>query len=757
MKKLLLSFLFVSITILGFAQISMPSTPPSFVNALLQDIPIYELPMVNEAELRAEDILEQKQNKSIPLRFGMDFSVELDLNNSGVWETLPNGDEVWRLRIESSNAKSLNFIFSDFYMPKGSEFFIYNLNKTYLIGAFTELNNKNHSRFSTAPVKGNIVILEYYEPKSVSGEGRIEVSKIIHAYRDMFATANDYIQSLAEDFGSSGSCNVDINCVSGNNWQDEKRSIAMVLTNGNTRWCSGAMVNNTAQDTTPYFLTGQHCLDGNEATWVFIFNYESPNCNGVNGNLMQSISGSTTRANYQQTDLALLTLSVKPPDDYIVYYAGWNRSNIPNAGNVAIHHPSGDVKKISVDNDLVVNGQAYNADHWRVENWEVGTTEGGSSGSPLFDVNHRIIGQLHGGLASCSNSQYDEFGKFSVSWLGGGTNGTQLKHWLDFANTNAVTLDGQYFTIAAFSENVKIKEVRGLNGCGNVFYPTVIVENLGSNAITNLEIEYQYAGYGPQIIYWTGNLTWLQTIEIPIPGYSFPIGNHSLSIDISALNVTDEDPLDNSITNNFTVTTTNSNVIINLQTDSWPEEIDYRIEDNNGNTVFQVFSTQITGSAFENTLLTENICLPSGCYQAIIEDDLGDGLSGGFGSNPGYFEVVSNDSSLGIINGNFGTKDTVLFCLPNGNIPNEPPVSIKSIYPTIISIDIFPNPSTGFLQFETAENIIGILIFDVIGRRVGAVKKPTTNRLDLSKLESGIYIIQFQFEEMMVNRKIIVN
>ena len=138
---------------------------------------------------------------------------------------------------------------------------------------------------------------------------------------------------------------MDVNCATGANWQDEKRSVAMVLTSGNTRWCSGAMVNNTAQDTTPYFLTGEHCLDGNEATWVFIFNYESPTCSGVDGNLTKSISGSTTRASYQHTDFALLELSVKPPDNYLVYYAGWDNSGIPNTENVVIHHPSGDVKK----------------------------------------------------------------------------------------------------------------------------------------------------------------------------------------------------------------------------------------------------------------------------------------------------------------------------------------------------------------------------------------------------------------------------
>jgi hypothetical protein len=197
-------------------------------------------------------------------------------------------------------------------------------------------------------------------------------------------------------------------------------------------------------------------------------------------------------------------------------------------------------------------------------------------------------------------------------------------------------------------------------------------------------------------------------------------------------------------------------VKINLKTDSWPEEISYKIVNDNDNTVFQIFSTQITGSAFENTLLTENICLPSGCYKAIIRDNASDGLSGGFGSDPGYFEIVSNDLQLAIINGNFGTSDTVSFCLPNGNSPGQPAVSTKNIIKNKIDIAIFPNPTDGFLNFETKEKILVIYIFDMLGRRVGVIENPTTNFLDLSKLEKGIYVLQFQFEIGRESRKVVV-
>lgn len=746
MRQSLLLSIWLFCSYFSFGQISISSTPPSFNYPLTNPVPTYNLPLVNESQLRAEDDL--TSNKTTPLRFGKDFSVQLNLNNSGIWEQLPNGDNVWRLKIRSKDAKSINFIFDDFFMPNGAAFFIYNQNKTHLIGAFTHRNNKTHGKFSTAPVKGKTVILEYYEPISVQGQGRLQVSSIVHAYRDMFKTANDYIQNLDKNYGSSGSCNVDINCPEGNNWQDEKRSVAMILTNNNTRWCTGAMVNNTAQDTTPYLLTGEHCLDGHENTWLFVFNYESPNCNGGDGNVLQSISGSITRASSVQSDMALLELSSTPPPSYLVYYAGWNNSATAAINTVCIHHPSGDVKKISEDLGILGNGFAYNADHWRVQNWEVGTTEAGSSGAPLFDVDGRIIGQLHGGNASCSNAGFDEFGKLSASWLGQGTPGTQLKHWLDPINTGATTLDGQYFVTAAFANNLVIDSIGNLNACGNVQQPQIFVKNLGNNTITTLDITYQYNNGVTLTEQWNGNLTWLQSTAIDLPLVSLNVGSQILDVSISIPNIIDEDNSDNSFTKNFNINSTNTNVIINLQTDSWPEEISYKILNINGNIVASISASQITGSSFENTLITNNACLPNGCYRAIIQDSFGDGLDGGNGSAPGYFEIRTDTTQLGIINGNFGDSDTIRFCVPNF-------VDTNPIF-TSKKITLFPNPTSGIINFKTDDLPDEILIYDVLGKLIQQINTPNSTVLNLNNYQKGFYFIRFRFDNQWVTEKVLV-
>ena len=417
------------------------------------------------------------------------------------------GDRVWRLQIKSQGAKSLNFIFSKFYMPQGGEFFIYNEDQTYLIGAFTTINNKSHGGFSTAPVKGSTVILEYYEPLAVKGQGAIAVSSIIHAYRDMFATA----QSLNKDFGDSGNCNIDVNCPASAGWEDEIRSVAMIITSGNTRWCSGAMVNNTAEDKTPYYLTANHCLDGNENNWIFVFNYQSPTCNGPDGSLLESVSGSTTKATHNPSDMALLELSVPVPDAYNVHFSGWDNTNTAATSSVGIHHPAGDVKKISFDTDpLTTQG----ANFWRVGNWEQGTTEGGSSGSPLYNQNHHIVGQLQGGAASCFNISYDDYGKVYTSWLGGGTTGSQLMAWLDPLNLGVTSLDGNSFTCGA----------TGLAATSDT-NSAILTWNANIDTITNFDIRYRtVGGSGWTMISISDTLTTVTLVGLlPCTDYEFQV------------------------------------------------------------------------------------------------------------------------------------------------------------------------------------------------------------------------------------------
>jgi lysyl endopeptidase len=427
--SLVLGLLLVTQT--GLAQISNGGTPPSQTYSIKSEVPTVSLPVTNVADLKAEDELE---SKDIPKRFGAPIEVALNLDNSGVWTDLPDGGRMWRLRIETPGAYSVNLVYDKFYMPKGGQFFLYNDGYRFLIGSFTSFNNAADGQFATQPVPDDAITLEYYEPAAVRGEGTISVMRVVHAYRNMFGYRDS---NSLDDYGESGSCNNDVACDAV--WNNEEQGVVMLLASDMWRFCTGSLINTVGNPGTPYILTANHCSPA--STSIAMFNYESPTCGGADGPTTQTVQGGTQRFNTSSdnsSDCFLWQLTSAVPLSYNPYYNGWNANNVAATQSVGIHHPSGDVKKISWDNDPPVSstyGSTANT-HWNIEGWDDGTTEGGSSGSPLFDQNHRITGQLHGGAANCSYNYDDYYGKLSYSMTAG------LRAWLDPSNTGVMTLDG---------------------------------------------------------------------------------------------------------------------------------------------------------------------------------------------------------------------------------------------------------------------------------------------------------------------------
>ena len=393
---------------------------------------------LNISQLAEEDRVTATM-KDAPWRFGIEHEVDFNLTNAGSWSE-EDGLRVWRLGVKAEGATSLSFYLEEFQVPKGGELFMYNADRTEFKGAFNHLNVKEWGGLALSLMEGDEVILEYREPVGLNNPGQIVISQVVQGYRSLLQREAelDAAKSAAGPFGNSGACNINVNCPEGADWQVEKKAVALIV-NGGFAACTGSLVNNTANDGTPYFLTANHCL-GNPNTWAYYFNHESSTCSGSTGPTNNSISGGTLLVANGGADVALIELSSTPPSSWGVEYAGWDASGASPDNATGIHHPSGDVKKICFEEDSPYTSTAGGAAVWWIGAWELGVTEPGSSGSPLFDQNHRIIGQLYGGAAACfgsvNNGQYDFYGRFDVSW------GLGVSQYLDPTNSGATVLDG---------------------------------------------------------------------------------------------------------------------------------------------------------------------------------------------------------------------------------------------------------------------------------------------------------------------------
>lgn len=453
-NRLTLLFLLAAFTSAN-AQITEGGVPPSFQTEfkafLTGKMPaVVALPVLDVANALSEDSHKPGQN-----RFAAPVAVDVSLENSGAWHTLPNGDRVWLCALKSGGALGLTFLFDQFKLPAGAKFYAYGANEQ-VYGAYTVQSCLPSGKFLIGVLKGEIAYLELYEPAAVQGQSKISSKRLDVAY--------DANALGAEDFGDALACNININCPTGANWQVQKKGIArilMVFSNGQG-WCSGTLIANTSNTFEPYFLTAHHCqLIGTNPDfdlWRFDFEYESPNCqNPATEPVPKSVLGSQRISYRDETDFMLLKIN-PIPSNYEVYFNGWNRDNnqttIPPQ-SVYIHHPSGDIKKISVDTQATVIhpfildwGPGFGISpantHWKTVT-DLGVFQPGSSGSPLLDANKRIVGQLHGGSTAMNDAckvTGAYFGRFNISWTQGSTPESRLKEWLDPTNTGAVTQNG---------------------------------------------------------------------------------------------------------------------------------------------------------------------------------------------------------------------------------------------------------------------------------------------------------------------------
>jgi hypothetical protein len=487
--------------------LALPSATAQAVNA----IPAVTIPPLDLNALHAEDV--QRDLAGLPPRYAVPHETIIRPSTDGVWTDLDADTRVWHLRISAPGALSLNLGFTAYYMPASGELRLYATDGSDALPPYTSADNADHGQLWTAVVLTDDLMVEVSVPRRLEHLLILELTSINVGYRGFGEIAQD----------RAGACNIDVVCPEAVPWANEIPAVGVISTGGSL-FCTGFMVNNTAQNQTPFFMTANHCgiNSGNAASLVVYWNFQSPTCGQHGGgSLSQHQSGSTFRATWSTSDFTLVQLSQSPNPAWNITYAGWSRADANSTSSVCIHHPNCDEKSISFDNQpsaitsYLGSSSPGDGTHLLVD-WDLGVTEPGSSGSPLFDQNHRVIGQLHGGYSACGSSDMrDWYGRFFRSWTGGGSNSNRLSNWLDPGNTGVLYVD----TLAPGATGLQVTpggSFESWGDAGGPFTPGSTIYTLKNVGSTSFD--YQVTNSQPwlSLTNATGSLAGGATVDVTV-------------------------------------------------------------------------------------------------------------------------------------------------------------------------------------------------------------------------------------------------
>lgn len=722
-----LSFLLSGLVVLTTqAQIAFGGRPIGLAPTPLLPAPATVItPAVEVDALLLEDVQRIASGWKGPFRYGVHHGLDVGTDNGGTWHTLRNGDRVWRTAIECPGAFAIDVLFDRYIVPEGARVFLYN-EAGYTLGAFTAASAPGRTRMATSHVPGSRLIVEYHQPASVQTEGELHISRATHAYRDVF--------KLAKDFGDSGDCNINVICPEGDPWRDQIRSVALIQTDGG--YCTGTLLNNCAQDSTPYFLTANHCLDAGVENWVFRFNWDSPTCDPTeNAPMDQTISGCTQLVNNPGTDMLFLELSSIPPPEYDVFYSGWDKSGNTPDSVCGIHHPRGDIKKISSSQSTILQANidvgSGPADCWHITQWDAGTTEPGSSGSAVFNQNKLVIGQLYGGSAECGNSVDDYYGRLDVSW-------PLIEEWLGTCGDSLLGLgDGKvvpppiYFD-AAVTSIVGIPEI--LCGTGAIS-PGITLKNNGVEILNSITVTYGVQGAPTTQYVWFGSLQPGQTVNVTLPTILVSPGAHVLEVSSSLPNNNVDEVAENDLWSYaFSVSNPGAFISLLITLDNYGSDVTWNLATDTGTDLY-------SGGPYpdfeEGLVDTARWCLTNGCYIFTIYDEFGNGLCCDDGEGS-YLITDTAGTVLAESDGQYTDENQNLFCVEVVGVPE-----INDAF----SMIVHPNPANEFLfvQFSGADRVERLTLTDAAGRTVFSAMDMTGKdrvQLPVGAIGNGAYILQ---------------
>ena len=427
--------------------------------------------------------LEQLDARSITLesnQIGVNRNVEVSSNTRAQKFVNPDGSQIIALIIKSSGASGIGAHFRDFALADGEEVYVYGAAANSVVfGPFADKGPWGSGEFWSGTVDGDTVVIEFYKRTDENGQG-FKIFEISH----ILAELDWRLHSSEPDVLN---CEVDASCYGG----PEKNAVGRILFNDNgLKLCTGTLLNNSAEDGTPYFLTANHCIDSQavaQTVEVYWF-YQATSCNsGVLRNWVHSPLGANLLATQASNDFCLLRLLNNVPGG--VYFSGWTSVVQPLGTNVyGLHHPDGYIPptvtsylRRSTGNIMSTNENCLNLVNGYAVRWTAGSAEPGSSGSGLWSSNGYLVGVLScGPLPPTCNNPAAGFSKFANFY-------SQIRQYISPATLTAPVANPATF-VASHSFRANWRTVNNATG-----YRLDVATN---NSFTNYVTGYQNLNVG---------------------------------------------------------------------------------------------------------------------------------------------------------------------------------------------------------------------------------------------------------------------